>query len=108
MPDEMGKELLIRLDERLKSIQVQFDTFGTKLSAEIDHLKRDLKEERENTSNSIENLRDDLKDTRDYFEEKYVTKAEFAPIKKAVWAAIGLIVSGVLSAAGSILFAVKH
>ena len=85
MANENNSELLIRLDERLKSIQGQFDGFGSKLSLEIEGLKKELKEERNNV------------------ESRYVTREEFEPLKKAIWGAIGLIISGV----GSILFHVK-
>lgn len=89
MANENNSELLIRLDERLKSIQGQFDGFGSKLSLEIEGLKKELKEERNNV------------------ESRYVTREEFEPLKKAIWGAIGLIISGVAAAAGSILFHVK-
>ena len=89
MANENNSELLIRLDERLKSIQGQFDGFGSKLSLDIEGLKKELKEERNNV------------------ESRYVTREEFEPLKKAIWGAIGLIISGVVTAAGSILFHVK-
>jgi hypothetical protein len=89
MPAENNNELLIRLDERLKSMQSQFDVFAIKLSLEIESLKKELKEE------------------RSHAEDKYVTREEFEPLKKVIWGAVGLIISGVMTAAGSILFHVK-
>lgn len=85
MPNNDGNELLIRLDERLKSIQAQFDTFGAKVFIEIDRMKTELKDDRTNV------------------EDKYVTREEFDPVKKAVFSAIGVILAGVLAAIGSLV-----
>lgn len=83
--DDNSKELLIRLDERLKSIQSQFDSFALKILADIQSLKSDNKSDKDNIDN------------------KFVTKEEFLPVQKAVFAAVGLILSGIAAAIGSIL-----
>lgn len=83
--DDNRNELLIRLDERLKSIQSQFDSFALKILADIQSLKSDNKSDKENIDN------------------KFVTKEEFLPVQKAVFAAVGLILSGIAAAIGSIL-----
>lgn len=78
-------ELLIKLDARLENIE---KTVVENRVAMAEHIS-DLKKEIANTTS-------DAKDT-------FVTKSEFSPVQKAVYAAIGFILTGFLGAVLSLV-----
>lgn len=69
------KYLLVRLDERTLDIQRQNEDLKRKLSGLEDKIERN-----------------------------YVSKEQFIPVQRAVYAAIGLILSGFFAVLGSTLF----
>lgn len=70
---ENDRDMLIRMDERLKDIDAK------------------LEELRDTHIRNIDELKDDLKG-------HYVNKGEFSPVQKAVYAAIGFLLTGAVGA----------
>lgn len=79
------RDLLIRLDTRLQSIEKTVADNRVALTEHINDIKRDV------ASNVKE------------AGEKFVTKIEFTPVQKAVYAAIGFILTGFLGAVLSLV-----
>lgn len=79
------RDLLIRLDARLQSIEKTVTENHIVMSDHINDLKKDF------ASN--------VKEASD----KFVTKIEFTPVQKAVYAVIGFILTGFLGAVLSLV-----
>lgn len=77
MADYTTREMLVRLEERIVAIQHEIRQIHKKIDENQDELK-----------------------------EEYVTKAEFAPVKKAVYAAIGFILTGFIGSLLALVFKV--
>ena len=75
--EEKTQELLIRLDERTRTIKSDFELFR----AEIAELRGSIKEE----------------------SDKYVTKEQFAPIQRAVYTVITFICMSIVGAVVSLV-----
>lgn len=78
--NEKDRDLLIRLDARLENLE--------RSVSDNKEIAESVKQE---LIRSIDKIKDELK-------SGYVTKIEFSPVQKAVYAAIGFILTGFMGA----------
>lgn len=91
MPNEINNDLLGRLDERSKSIQLILEKLENDLRVNNDtiHKKIDITEIR--LSKRIDDIETDI-------EKNFVRKDQFTPIQKIVYGLVGLTLTTVLGA----------
>lgn len=96
MPDRYtDKELLIRLEERLNSMERTIDALNTQIETKLANFDKLNVLANEFSKSKLDNLERKF--------DKYVTTTEFIPVQRVVYGMVGLILTSTLVAIGHLL-----
>ena len=107
--ESVTKETVARIDERTKSIQSELVQIRIDLKDSVDRMTDTVKdidrrqtaridENEKKLENTIEDVNKSITDLKDDTFDTYVTKDEFALVKRVVYGFVGLVVTAVVVA----------